>query len=622
VSCFYFCSALAEVVFESPATVRTIAYQAFCYCKSLTSFAVPSSVSTLGTSVFDECEKLSSVTFDAPSHLGNIPDYAFHHCDSLETLTLPDSVTAIARYALHFSSVTSIIGSGWKISGRLVLHRQKVNCCLNGPSKIRIPASVREIADGAFCWEGHLKDLSFEEGIEKIGVSAFANCVHLCDLAFPASLITIEAKAFFRCSDVRRITFAARSRLKYIRSEAFSPHAWSQVVIPASVVELDPYAFTGKIGREQVAFAGPPLFLIQNDFLLSVDSRVLFRSFSRPVGEPIGSNIEVIGAHAFEGQEYCTFAFESGTKLREIGSSAFASCDGLTECNVPESVEILGDRCFEACSHMETITFEVSSRLSKIGERAFAGCKLQSIAIPALTEEIDGSAVVDCPLIEIQVARENPNFKVEGDLVVTSDGTEIVRYFGQDGEIAVGKKVKVLRKSCFEGCKHPVHIHFEAGSEVEEIGAAALRDCDSLVSIEIPPSVRIIGEASFKGCTELESCLIAKDSSLVTIGGKAFAKCTSLRSFSIPQQVREIGRNCFRKCIHLNRLKFGSSESLKRVVGNRSLDDAREEFGEDRSATLLRIEVEDGGAGLQFSGWVSVPDDDGGSHSMLVRDLQ
>jgi hypothetical protein len=46
---------------------------------------------------------------------------------------------------------------------------------------------------------------------------------------------------------------------------------------------------------------------------------------------------------------------------------------------------------------------------------------------PAMVEEIDGSAFLNCPLFTIQVAPGNRNFKVEGKLLVTSNGTEIVR---------------------------------------------------------------------------------------------------------------------------------------------------------------------------------------------------
>jgi hypothetical protein len=91
--------------------------------------------------------------------------------------------------------------------------------------------------------------------------------------------------------------------------------------------------------------------------------------------------------------------------------------------------------------------------------------------------------------------------------------------------------------------------------------------------------------------------LIAKDSSLVTIGGRAFEKCistassdTSLRSFYIPRHVSEIGTNCFNKCHYLYLLEFGSSESLKRNVGDMPLDGALNKVVVSEKTGMLRIE--------------------------------
>jgi hypothetical protein len=239
-----------------------------------------------------------------------------------------------------------------------------------------------------------------------------------------------------------------------------------------------------------------------------------------------------------------------------------------------------------------------------------------------LTEEIDGSAFVNCPLIAIQVATGSLNFKVEGNLLVTPDGTEIVRCFGLDREIVVGNKVKVLGKSCFEGCGHLDRIDFEIGSELERIGPAALRGCESLVRIAIPPSVTIIEKTSFEGCDSLESCLMYDNSSLVMIGVRAFANCISLRAFSIPRLVGKIDSNCFRGCVHLYRFHFKASESFKTVIGDRSLDDALDEFGVNTDSSLFRIEVEDRRVELQFAGWKTLTSFDGDLHVTLVRDPQ
>jgi hypothetical protein len=536
----------------------------------------------------------------------------------LKTITVPDSVTTIADSAFFESGLTSIIESAWAVTGGLVMRLGKVFCCLARPSSIRIPGSVREIGDGVFDHHHDLVDLSFEEGITRIGSLAFHACYNVEQVEFPASLIVIEASAFYYCHGLRRITFAVGSQLQYIRSEAFASSDLREVVVPASIVEIDPSAFSGEVWRSFVTFTGPPLFLIDDHFLLSLDSRVIFCRFSSEPGLLIGSNIEVIGAKVFYCGKVTSVLFGSGTKLRKIGVLAFACCLGLEAFNVPESLEILDDRCFEDCSNIETIEFEGPSRLKRIGERAFMGCRLRSITIPALTEEIDGSAFANCLTIAIRVAPGNLHFKVEENMLVTSTGAEIVRYFGRDREIVVGKNVRVLRKSCFEDCQHLNRIAFETGSELERIGASALRDCVSLPSIVISSSVTIIEESAFDGCAELESCLIAKDSSLVTIGATAFAKCALLRSFTIPPRVGEINRDCFIGCIYLHRLKFRSSESLKRVLGDRSLDDGLEGIGVTINSGLFRIEVEDGGMELEFPGWTSASVGEGHLHLTLV----
>jgi hypothetical protein len=271
---------------------------------------------------------------------------------------------------------------------------------------------------------------------------------------------------------------------------------------------------------------------------------------------------------------------------------------------------------------METIKFEGPSSLKMIGEQAFMECKLDSITILALTEEIDGAAFVNCPLISIQVAPGSLNFKIEGNLLLTFDGTEIVRYFGLDREIVVGNKVEVLGKSCFEGCKHLDRIDFEIGSELERIGSAALRDCIALASIDIPATVTIIEEGSFEECEGLESCSLDRNSILATIGARAFAKCTSLRSFDIPPGVGQIGSKCFNECNRLHRREFLSLESVKRVVGDQSLEEALNGFCLNVSSSLFMIDVEDGRGEFEFPGWISVSGGEGDLQLSLVRDIQ
>jgi hypothetical protein len=266
---------------------------------------------------------------------------------------------------------------------------------------------------------------------------------------------------------------------------------------------------------------------------------------------------------------------------------------------------------------MEAITFDESSRLKRIGEGAFHNCSLRSITIPASVEEMDGSAFVGCPLNEIRVARENQKFMVEGSLLFTADGTEIVRYFGRARVIIVSGRVEVLGKSCFESCSHIERIAFERGSTLRRIGSSALSGCEFLTNITIPASVEVIEESAFKKCDGLEECLIKENAHLMIIGKEAFGDCCSLRSFYVPQCVEGIGERCFSGCGPLRRLRFGSIASLKKIVGDGTVDAALENIGFGRISSLFRIEVDHGGVNLEFPGWISVAD--GGSTLALIQ---
>jgi hypothetical protein len=145
----------------------------------------------------------------------------------------------------------------------------------------------------------------------------------------------------------------------------------------------------------------------------------------------------------------------------------------LTPFRISSSVETIGERCFEHCCKITTITFGDSLKFNRIGEHAFAQSGLTSIAIPASTQEIDGSAFVRWPLIELRVAPGSRNFMTGGNLRLTWHGTEIVRYFGRELEVLVPKEVELIAKPCFAGYTQVEGVFFEGGSKLLRIGRSA-----------------------------------------------------------------------------------------------------------------------------------------------------
>jgi hypothetical protein len=500
-------------------------------------------------------------------------------------------------------------------------------------------------------------DLSFDEGVVSIETKAFEFCGNLRTVSFPASLEVIGESAFSSCDSLGNLTFAEGSQLRCIQKEAFAYIPLKKVILPATVKEIDPSAFTHEAWRSLQS----PL-LVTGGFLFSRDSHILLGNLSLAKSVVIPAVVEVIAAGAFYisyNLEVLTFARTEGIapELREIGEAAFAQCKSIKAFTVPSSVVTIGDRCFEQCLVLTTITFEDASRLRKIGRCAFAKSGLTSITIPASTQEIDGSAFLGCPLETIRVAPESQHFVVEGNLLLTANGTVIVRYFGREPRMIVSKHVEVFGESCFESCDMVEQIVFEEESKLRRICKSALSACHSLKSISIPASVEEIEDAAFKDCTELESCEIPENSILGRIGKEAFCRCQSLASFSLPRSVTIIGEkcfrmcrglesckldenadlkligpeafsecrvltsfylpdsvevifdDCFRKCCSLYRLVFGSGESLNKFVSNSTLDEALGKVGFDEISIVFGIEIDDRGVSFEFPGWSWIADE-------------
>jgi len=92
-----------SVSFSLPSSLTTIGYQSFTYT-SITSIAIPKSVTKIGGAAFYKAYYLSSVTFEEPSSLTSIGEDAgpnglgVFYSTSLRTLSLPTSLRTIGYY--------------------------------------------------------------------------------------------------------------------------------------------------------------------------------------------------------------------------------------------------------------------------------------------------------------------------------------------------------------------------------------------------------------------------------------------------------------------------------------------------------------------------------------------
>ena len=154
--------------------VASIGRYSFCGCSSLTSIAIPSSVTSIGVSAFYNCSKLKYNEYDNAKYLGNTenPYVALIKAKntSITDCTINDSTKVIGDYAFwDCRSLTST----------------------------EIPNSVTSIGDFAFgnCWK--LASIAFGDNsqLTTIGEYAFGNCSELASITIPSSVTSIGKAA-------------------------------------------------------------------------------------------------------------------------------------------------------------------------------------------------------------------------------------------------------------------------------------------------------------------------------------------------------------------------------------------------------------------------------------------
>lgn len=75
--------------------------------RTITSIAIPDSVTNIGSQSFNQCRDLASVTI--PDSVTNIGSYAFSNCNSLASIIIPSSVTSLqANVFINCNSLTDI----------------------------------------------------------------------------------------------------------------------------------------------------------------------------------------------------------------------------------------------------------------------------------------------------------------------------------------------------------------------------------------------------------------------------------------------------------------------------------------------------------------------------------
>lgn len=561
---FYSCAALTNLSFESGGRLETIGNYAFTGTQgrtfggqtmpgtypTFTSLVLPSTLKTIGGWAFEYNDKLTSVTFEGnKSSLQKIGGSAFYICSNLTTFTIPSTLTSIGDLAFYRSGITEAIlpegmatvGTAFKECANLktvvipstvtAMSSEAFSKCTSLES-VYIAGNLKNIPSKAFYNCTSLKTLTLEEGIETIGSEAFYGCANLESLELPATIrnvynddgvtgkIGIGDNAFYNCEKLETLLIKSSEPVTIGAYAFYNCKKVDSIVLPTS---LEMFGDAKAIG--DYAFYG----------------------CENAIGSlEIPGGATVVGAYAFyNGKKFTSIYVNYG--VAEIGDFAFGGAVQAKVIDLPETVTTLGANPFVDCTGVQTFNIaDTNSDLIFEGGVLYNSTKTQlimapvsmagEVVLPETVTEIAGGAFANCVGLTGITLSAN----------ITEIGANTFKNTGLTS-IKIPKNINLIGDSAFQGCTALQTVTFEAGGvQNMTIGAYAFDGCTALTAIEIPFRVRStaevqgIGDYAFNNCSSLtsftfEATGVASDSSAkLSFGAYALAGTAQLSSVTLP----------------------------------------------------------------------------------------
>jgi len=285
-STFSGCTKLKHI--DLPNTLKSIERWAFSDCAELTKLDIPMSVNSIGSGAFYNCLGLQEVHITdlsswclinfrgndsnpllyahhlflngyevkelvIPVFVHTINDYTFVGCDEISVVRIHKNVCNISIKAFdgctslvsinvnkentRYSSIDDVLFD--KLQTRLLRYPPK-----HSGTKYCVPASVKCIADDAFCDCSVLESIVLSRGVATIGSGAFYNCSSLKSIQIGDSVTQIGGCAFANCKSLQYVNLP--QGIVEINDGLFEGcESLQTLIIPSNVKAIGEEAFVG-----------------------------------------------------------------------------------------------------------------------------------------------------------------------------------------------------------------------------------------------------------------------------------------------------------------------------------------------------------------------------------------
>ena len=199
-------------------------------------------------------------------------------------------------------------------------------------TSVRFHPSVVEVENKAFIGYNNLREVVFNDGLQKIGYLAFCGCPSLSSITISSTVTEIGNCAFSGCNNLSEVVF--NNGLQKIGWRAFrSCTSLESITLPSTVIEIDSQTFNNCKQLKEVVF---------------------------------DDGLQKIGGYAFSN---CTslYSIKLPSTVTEIESDAFSSCNNLREIILSGIPQEIGKDAFYNCNSLERFTFPtISARLNNL----------------------------------------------------------------------------------------------------------------------------------------------------------------------------------------------------------------------------------------------------------------
>ena len=468
----------------------------------------------------------------------------------LAKISLPDTLEKVDTYAFDTFIATEFDKMPASIQwiGESAFEKAKI-------ATLDLPEGLTHIGNKAF-YNAEVESLSLPESVTEYGDYIFYGCQKLSYVELPDNMTELPMGIFWNCTALKRISLP--SGLKKIGNAAFYGSGLEKIAIPASVTEIDDWAFAWITNMKTIDIPDTVESVGFNAYIYAKGVKTInigsgvktigkdgFRTWNLEAGEAPVMNVKTEETatalrRSGYGQEillngvpytgYNGVSFTDGTfsympiSDTEVQVVGFSSSATAGEYTIPAEVYCEGDDRTYTVTSVRDRTFFQNQNILKLN-------------LPDTIEEM-GERAFD-QMFNVTEFNVPKNLKVVG--------YQAMGYLGWDAK-SIGLTVNTDRTLEIPGtleewgdCGFAGNMQksIVVGEGVEYIGNYGLASNYNATSVTLPSTLKRINNFAFQSCSSLTTVDIPDG--VTYIGDGAFS-AVPLESIQLPEGLTYIGR--------------------------------------------------------------------------------